>query len=143
MIALDTNLLVYAHLLHTPEHHLAQQAIERAVALNRCGIAYPSLCEFWSVVTTVRPGKTASSLQQAKSFIELLIQDGPLKIWYPTIGFHQRLMEAAQRFEVHGVKIFDLQIALLVLENKATEIWSHDRNFMVLPGLRVHDPLGA
>jgi len=41
---------------------------------------------------------------------------------------------------VQGPRIFDLQIALTAFENGATEIWTHDRNFLSLPGLRVRDP---
>jgi predicted nucleic acid-binding protein len=39
--------------------------------------------------------------------------------------------------------VYDLQIALIALENGATEIWSHDRAFTSLPGLLVRDPLSA
>jgi len=42
---------------------------------------------------------------------------------------------------IHGARIFDLQIALIALENGATEIWTHDRNFLKIPGLKIHDPL--
>ena len=38
-------------------------------------------------------------------------------------------------------RLFDLQIALTAVENGAREIWTHDRNFLSLPGLRVRDPL--
>lgn len=142
MIAFDTNLLIYAHLPSTQEHHSAKQAIEKAFGLGPCGIALPSLSEFWGVVTQLRPGRTASSLQEAKSFLESLQQEGPLRIWHPTLGFHQRLMDIAYRLNIHGVRIFDLQIGLLALENGATQIWTHDKNFVSLGGLQIIDPLG-
>ena len=41
MIALDTNLLVYAHRSATPEHKAAQAAIERAAATEGWGFAVP------------------------------------------------------------------------------------------------------
>lgn len=63
-----------------------------------------------------RSGKASSTLEEAKFFIEALTSDGQLKIWHPTSGFYQRLMDLAHRQDVRGVKIFDLQIALLALE---------------------------
>jgi predicted nucleic acid-binding protein len=43
--------------------------------------------------------------------------------------------------KIKGSHIYDLQIALIALEHGATEVWSHDRDFVSLPGLPVHDPL--
>jgi predicted nucleic acid-binding protein len=43
--------------------------------------------------------------------------------------------------KIAGARVFDLQIALIALENGATEIWSHDRAFAGVPGLQVRDPL--
>jgi hypothetical protein len=43
--------------------------------------------------------------------------------------------------KVAGARVLDLQIALIALENGATELGSHDRGFGVLPGLVVRDPL--
>ena len=52
MIALDTNLLIYAHRATMPEHSAARRAIERAVIHPQgWGIPLPCLAEFWSVVT--------------------------------------------------------------------------------------------
>lgn len=141
MIALDTNLLIYAHIPSMPEHRSARMAMEKVFNEGPCGIALSSLSEFWSVTTQTRPGRAAASLDEAKGFIEALTQDNHLKIWHPSIGFHQRLMDLAYRLKVGGFKIFDLQIGLLALENKASEIWTHDENFIKLPGLKIHDPI--
>ena len=43
--------------------------------------------------------------------------------------------------KIVGRRIFDLQIALIAFENGATELWSHDKNFVGVPGLKVSDPL--
>jgi len=47
----------------------------------------------------------------------------------------------ADELEVCGARIFDLQIALIAFEEGATELWTHDRGFASVPGLRVVDPL--
>lgn len=141
MIVFDANLLIYAHRSETKENLSAQKAIGNAISLTRCAVTLPSITEFWSVVTNPMPGKRTSTPDEAKSFIDNLVQDAPLSILSPTIGFHQRLMDMAHRLDVRGVGIFDLQIALLALENRASEIWTHDKNFIKLAGLKVYDPI--
>ena len=47
----------------------------------------------------------------------------------------------ASNMKIAGTRVYDLQIALIALENGATELWSHDRAFAGLPGLLVRDPL--
>jgi predicted nucleic acid-binding protein len=51
------------------------------------------------------------------------------------------MLQAAADRNVRGPRIFDLQIALTALDNGAREVWTHDRAFVSIPGLRVHDPL--
>jgi hypothetical protein len=57
-------------------------------------------------------------------------------------GFTERLLQLACDLNVSGGRIFDLQIALSVFDNGASEVWTHDANFVRIPGLRVHDPIG-
>jgi predicted nucleic acid-binding protein len=142
MIAIDTNLLVYAHRNRTPEHRSAVAAIERAVALHKgWGIALPSIGEFWSVVTHRNCPPRPSTPEDARAFLVTLLATGQGETWVPGPGFGERLISAAASLGVSGARIFDLQIALLAFEGGATELWSHDAKFMSVPGLPVHDPL--
>ncbi len=55
MIALDTNLLVYAHREDSPHHLAAAQALRAAVAApGGCAIPWPCVHEFLAVVTHPR-----------------------------------------------------------------------------------------
>lgn len=141
MIAIDTNLLVYAHRAGLPEHRAARKAIEAASRDARgWGMAAPSVAEFWSVVTHPASRGGPSTAGQASGFLRALWQaEG--QIWDSREGFAQRLLEAAGQLSVQGARIFDLQIALTAFDNGAVEIWTHDSGFIGFPGLRVHDPL--
>lgn len=141
MIAIDTNLLVYAHRTATPEHKAAQRAIEKAFDQQPCGISLPSVAEFWSIVTHPRVSKSNSKVfQHAISFFHELEKAG-VEVWQAGAGFAQRLAQLAQDLGVQGVRIFDLQIGLIAFESGAREIWTHDTSFVAPPGLRVVDPL--
>ena len=140
MIAIDTNLLVYAHRARVPEHRAARRAIEQAAASDGWGIAAPSVPEFWAVVTHPEAAGRPSSPAQASGFIRALTAAGA-EIWLPGPGFADRLLQVAGDLGVSGPRVFDLQIALVAFEGGATELWTHDKAFVKIPGLAVRDPL--
>lgn len=141
MIALDTNLLIYAHRSRTPEHAAARKAIERAAAdPSGWGLAAASVSEFYAIATHAASAGKASTPKQAGAYMAALIGAGA-QIWLPGARFGERLLQAAADLNVIGPRIFDLQIALSVFEGGATELWTHDARFVRIPGLRLHDPL--
>ena len=141
MIAVDTNLLVYAHRSGLPEHRQAQRAIEKASGSAK-GWAIPAFCaaEFWAVVTHPSSSPRPSQAEEARAFLAELCAAGA-KVLYPRDGFLERLARLASDLQVQGSRIFDLQIALVSFEGGASEIWTHDRHFVSLPGLPARDPL--
>ncbi len=142
MIAVDTNLLVYAHRAGVREHRAAQAALERASRDRRgWGTAVACVAEFWSVVTHPRASGRPSRPGEARSFFDSLVDEGGLALWSPGPGFAGRLLQMATDMEVSGARIFDLQIALTAFDNGATELWSHDPDFASLPGLVLRNPL--
>ncbi|NBV46682.1 MAG: PIN domain-containing protein [Planctomycetia bacterium] len=141
MIAIDTNLLVYAHRAATPEHRLARAAIERAAG-RRGGFAItvPSVAEFMSIVTHPLASGRASSPAEAAAFLRAL-EEGGMRTLGPGPAFAARFLQTAVDLAVGGPRVFDLQIALCALDGGATELWTHDARFVRVPGLIIHDPL--
>jgi predicted nucleic acid-binding protein len=142
MIAIDTDLLIYAHRQGCMEHRAAQDAIEPADS-HPAGwsIPLPCLLEFWSVVTHPAASGGPTSPQAALRFLEALAAPGHARILQPAGDFSKRCLQSALRMEVRGPRVFDLQIALLCQDGGVSDLWTHDRGFVLLPGLEVHDPL--
>jgi len=141
MIALDTNILVYAHRSGVPEHRAAMRSIEElAGSTGDWCIPFPCVAEFWAVVTHPASTGRPSRPREVRQFLDNLIAAGA-KILYPRNGAMERLTELAIRLDVQGARIFDLQIGLICHDAGTREIWSHDRNFIAVPGLVVTDPL--
>lgn len=142
MIAIDTNLLIYAHRNALPEHRAARRAIEQASHDPRgWGIALPSVSEFWAIVTHPLSLGGPSTARQARGFLESLITEAGARLWMAREGFWDRLLRLAGELRVQGPRIFDLQIGLTAFDNGAVEIWTHDARFVSFAGLRVHDPI--
>ncbi len=143
MIALDTNILVYAHRAAVPEHKAACAAIRSAGASKKgWGVTLPSVAEFFTVVTHPSASGRPSTAAEVEEFFSALSADGDMGFFYPGPNFERRLIHLAFDLGVSGARIFDLQIGLTALDAGATELWTHDRNFARLPGLKFHDPLG-
>jgi len=141
MIALDTNLLIYANRADTREHRDARGAIEKACnAAGGCGIPLPCVAEFFSIVTHPAASGSPSSARAAADFLAALAEAG-IGILMPGPSFPTRLLQTASDLEVTGPRIFDVQIALCAVDGGATELWTHDRGFVKLPGLAVRHPL--
>jgi len=141
VIALDTNLLVYAHRAATPQHRAARAAIERASqAAAGWGLPVPVVAEFWSVVTHPASTGRPSAPDEALAFLAELSAAGA-QAWATGKGFGLRLAQLAGDLRVSGNRIFDLQIALCAFDGGASQLWSHDRDFITVPGLRLVDPL--
>jgi predicted nucleic acid-binding protein len=142
MIAIDTNLLIYAHRAGTPENRAARRAIQKASNdVRGWGIALPCIAEFWSVVTHPASAGGPSQAKQARAFLSALIADDGAAVFVPREGFWERLTRLAAGLHIQGPRVFDLQIALTAFEAGASEIWTHDAAFATLPGLPLFDPL--
>ena len=142
MIAIYTNLLVFAHRSRVPEHRAAREAIEKA-SMDSAGWGFTltNLLEFWSIVTHPSAPPRPSTPVEASAFLQALTRDADAQIWLPREGFDQRLTRLGSRLRVSGPRIFDLTIGLTALESGASEIWTNDRGFLPIPGLRVAFPL--
>jgi len=140
MIALDTNLLVYAHRSSVPQHAAARRALERAADHSEgWGFSLGTVTEFWSVVT--HPASPdPSTPEKARAFLDVLVRDAGAQVFIPGPGFAGRLTALASRLGVRGVRIFDLQIALSSVEAGAKQLWTHDRGFVPCAGLEVRRP---
>ena len=83
MIAVDTNLLVYAHRAGAPEHRAAKRAIERASTRGRWGFAVACLAEFWAVATHPSSTGRPSAPAEAAAYLEALAAAGGEHLAWP------------------------------------------------------------
>ena len=142
MIAVDTNILVYAHRADSPFHDRARSALESlAVGAKAWAVPWPCAHEFFAVVTHPRIYKTATPAATALAQLRALHALANLAFIAEADNHLQHLESLALAAKAHGGAIHDARIAAICLSHGVSELWSADRDFSRFPTLAVRNPL--
>lgn len=142
MIAVDTNLLVYAHREDSPWHDAASARItELAEDRTPWAIPWPCLHEFVGVVTHPRIYVPPTPLSVAISQIEAWLEAPGLVLLAEVEGYWSELRAALEAGRILGAQVHDARIAALCQLHGVRELWTADRDFGRFSGLRVRNPL--
>jgi toxin-antitoxin system PIN domain toxin len=137
VIAVDTNLLVYAHRAGVPEHRAAADRLRQlAEGQDPWGLPVFCLGEFVRVVThpKLRP---PSTLDQTFGFLGALLQSPSLRLLLPSESFPQAFESAVRDGGATGNLSFDAQIVAMCREARARTLVTNDRDFARFPGLSL------
>lgn len=142
MLALDTNILVYAHRREASEHAVARELVRSLVeGAEPWAIPWPCVYEFFSVVTNARIWKDAASTnKQAWAQLAAWFGAPRLRLLTETDALPDILSELAQRPRVRGRVIHDARVAALCLAHGVDKLVSRDRDFSLFPELRIENP---
>lgn len=143
VIAVDTNLLVYAH-RREPGQHADSAALMRRLAegTRPWAIPWPCLYEFLSIVTNPRIWKeAASSPDQAWRQIESWTRAPANSLLRETDDFISTLQRFVARPRVRGPIVHDARVAAICVAHAVDELLSADRDFALFPELRTRNPL--
>lgn len=142
MIAVDTNLLVYAHREDSPWHEVGYRCIAQlAEAPGAWAIPWPCVHEFLAIVTHPAiydpPTPVEAALDQVAAWLE-----GPnLVLLAENAGYWDRLRTLVGEGRVAGPQVHDARVAALCLHHGIEELWTADRDFSRFPALKVRNPL--
>jgi uncharacterized protein len=142
VIAVDTNILVYAHRTDSPFHEAARQAIETLAADSRpWAIPWPCAHEFFAVVTHPRIYRTPTPAVTALAQLRALECLSNLHFIGEMEGYLLQLEAVAVPARALGGAIHDARVAAICLSHGVNELWSADRDFSRFPMLSVRNPL--
>ena len=130
MIAVDTNVLVYAHRAETPLHALALERLRELVE-GGAPWAVPVFCigEFVRVVTHARVFSPPTALDTALDFIDQVLGSPSARILLPGPTFAVLFAEACRSGSVQGNVAFDAQVVAVCREHSVAQILTEDRDF--------------
>lgn len=142
MIAVDTNLLVYAHRPEMPFHESARQVLAEA-ASNREPVSVPWPCvhEFLAVVSNPRIFTDPTPMSFALDAIRRLRASFTGAFLAEGEGYLDTLERIARPALLQGGIVHDARIAALCLYHGVRVLWSVDRDFSRFSELTVVNPL--
>jgi toxin-antitoxin system PIN domain toxin len=142
LIAVDTNILVYAHRKDSAWHDPAEACV-RELAEGRApwAIPWPGIHEFYAIVTHPKiyspPSKPARAMDQIEAWLEspgiTLLTEG--ESYWPA------LKALVVQAKTAGAQIHDARVAALCRIHGVRELWTADRDFSRFGELRTHNPL--
>ncbi len=145
MIAVDTNLLVYAHRRESRYHDPAASIIRGlAEGDDAWAIPWPCCYEFLSVVTNPRIWRdSATSQEQAWRQLTAWIASPSIRLIGETEDFPRILESFVRRPRVLGGVVHDARIAAICVAHGAEALLTRDRDFSLFPELKTRDPIGG
>ena len=144
MIAVDTNILVYAHREDSEWHQTAYRRVaELAEGRAEWAIPWPCIHEFLAIVTHSKifmpPTPLARALGQVDAWAET-----PSLIFLAESQVHwERLRGLLLAGKVTGPRVHDARVAALCLQHGVRQLWSADRDFGRFSDVTVVNPLVA
>lgn len=134
MLAVDTNILVYAEApfsqFHEPARDLVTRLVERS---DPWAIPWPCVYEFLRVVTHPRFFIRPVPLEMALRDLNRLLKSPSLHLLSETSQHAELLDSLLRESGVTGNRVFDAHIAVLCIEHGVTELITADRDFTRFP----------
>ena len=142
MIAVDTNILVYAHREDSPWHDNAYTSVvELAEGRAPWAIPWPCVHEFLAIVTHPRIYSPPTPLVAANDQIEAWFESPSLTLLKETEGYWMHFRNIIEAGQIVGGQVHDARIAALCHLHEIKELWTADRDFSRFSGIRVYNPL--
>ena len=142
MIAIDTNIIIYAHRYDNPFQKRAQEWLEHVFQKEDiCAIPYHCIIEFLAISTNPRIYKDPTPPETAFEQIENLLECDNVKILSEIENQLSLVKELSLNTAIKGSEFHDVRIAAVCLENGVSVLYSADRNFSRFSKLKVVNPL--
>ncbi len=142
MIALDTNILVYAHREDSLWHQQAVRCLsELAEGAAAWAIPWPCLYEFFAIVTHPKIYAPPTPMSRAVAQIEAWLESPTMVLLSESGGHWPALREMLVAAKIVGPRVHDARIAALCVQHGVRELWSADRDFHRFPRQVTRNPL--
>ena len=142
MIAVDTNVLVYAHREDSSWHEAAVRCIrDLAEGVAPWSIPWPCVHEFYAIVTHPKIFAPPTPQKAAIAQIDAWLESPSLALLAESGTHWHSLRELLIAGRIAGPKVHDARIAAICLQHGVTELWTADRDFNRFPQQRSRNPL--
>lgn len=138
MIAVDTNILVYAHREELPQHRSARAEITKlAEGSSPWGIPVFCIGEFARVITHPRLFDPPYSAAEACEAMARVLESPSVHVISPGSGYISLFQEAVREADAIGNLVFDAQIVAVCRESGVSRLLTEDRDFARFHGFKT------
>jgi len=142
VIAVDSNILVYAHRGDMPHHAVAREQLAALVASGHAwAVPWPCIHEFFATATNRRMFLEPSTADEALRQISEWMASPTLALIGETAAHWETLSGLIRSGRIAGGAVHDARIAAICLSHGVRELWTADRDFGRFPALKVRNPL--
>lgn len=142
MIAVDTNILVYAHRADSEWHQAASERVAQlAEGRGAWAIPWPCLHEFLAIASHPKIFSPPTPLAAAIDQVDAWLESPTLHLLAESDLHWPQLRGLILAGKVAGPRVHDARIAALCLQHGVSELWSADRDFGRFRELAVSNPL--
>lgn len=138
---IDSNILVYAFNKQSPYHLKAKRFLQTKLKEESIFLALQNLAEMFATLT--KGVENPIPQPQALQIVEYFMYHSPALIIAPTGQIAHILIKSLRRYPyITGQKIFDLQLAVLMVENNIRIIYTKNaKDFSRIKEIKAIDPL--
>lgn len=126
--ALDTNILVYAHLDDAPHHDQSAALLSLARTEQQAFAVTPQiLLEFHAVITDARRVSSPYTPTESREAVERLLNYPAMSLLPIPADVAEQTLLLAKVHTISGPAVFDAQIVATLLSNGVERIYTYDK----------------
>ncbi|MDI9334768.1 MAG: PIN domain-containing protein [Cytophagales bacterium] len=142
MIAVDTNILIYAHQRQSTFYAPAFASMQTLAEGGKpWGIPAACLSEFLANVTHPQVLPHPSTFEQALAQVDAWLESPTAHILHSGLQHWKVLSDLTRRAKLQGGQFHDARIAAICIENGVSLLWTADRDFAKFKVLKTTNPL--
>jgi hypothetical protein len=142
MIAVDSNILVYAHREDSSWHEAAYSCLAGlAEGREAWAIPWPCLHEFLAIATHPRIYDPPTPLGKATDQVDAWLESPSVVLLAESEDHWRHLVPLLRAGRIAGPKVHDARVAAICLQHGVRELWTVDRDFSRFPRLKTRNPL--
>lgn len=142
--AIDANLLLYASDEESPFHARAVELLDEiALGPELVYLFWPIAMAYLRVATHPAIFGRPLPHNDARANVDALLALPHVQAVGEDDAFWPRFIEVADDVAPSGNLVSDAHVAALMRANGVRTIWTHDRDYRLFSGIKVHDPFAG
>lgn len=142
MIAVDSDILVYAHRGEAPSNDSAYAILAvLAEGEDQWAVPWPCVAEFLAISTHPRMYNPPSTVDEALDQLDTWLGSPVSRLLGERGSTWSLLRQLIATTRITGPRMYDARIAAICIDHGVEELWTADRDFSQFPQLQTRNPL--